>query len=99
MPFGDVTDALAACRRSYSSPVTTQQASRRYARGPTRQHRSVDSGQSTEIKVRKITDGTANTVMLSEILSIDGHGAQPDWSDAIRGVWVSVGIDAARKAT
>ena len=52
-------------------------------------------GRGKGTKTRKIKDGTSKTVVVSEVLAIDGIGANRQFSDDIRGVWVSSSMGAS----
>jgi hypothetical protein len=46
-------------------------------------------GRGRGTVLRKLVDGAENTVILSEVLTVDGEGMIAGASDDIRGVWVS----------
>ncbi len=51
-----------------------------------------ETGIGKGVKVRRIKDGLANTVILSEVLAVDGNGRIANRSDDIRGAWQSVSM-------
>ena len=51
-------------------------------------------GYGKGVKGSKIKDGTSNTVVASEVLTVDGNVRQQN-SDDIRGVWISSSMGAS----
>jgi hypothetical protein len=49
-------------------------------------------GRGYGVKARRIHDGTSRTMMLSEVLAVDGKGRIAGASDDIRGVWVTASM-------
>ena len=49
-------------------------------------------GRGQGVKRRKIVDGVSKTVMLSELLTVDGNGHVSGASDDIRGAWLTASM-------
>jgi hypothetical protein len=47
------------------------------------------------VRIKDIKDGTSRTMLLSEVLTVDGSGAVANASEDIRGVWVSPSMGAS----
>jgi hypothetical protein len=52
-------------------------------------------GHGKGVHLRRIRDGASKTVLLSEVLTVDGQGSITGASDDIRGVWVSPSMGAS----
>lgn len=49
-------------------------------------------GHGKGTKIRKIKDGTSKSVVVSEVLTVDGIGSNPTQSEDIRGTWVTASM-------